>query len=420
MVSLSMPNNFASINKPPMKYHIFSSLAIATLLITGCENDDDSNPSINLEIPAEYTFERNGESTVSFGGQTTRINMAEAILDDLKEFDNEQVLLNRFANENDAFDDAELNSSSKSIKSKIAASADYFANNASTSAQIRSEFENWLSSQVTVVGPNENTAAAPGVPGQIADGSSTRYVDGRGIEYDQLFAKGLLGALMTDQTLNNYLSISVLDEGDNRSGNEQEITAEGKSYTIMEHKWDEAYGYVFGAAQNTADPLATIGDDDSFFSKYISRVENDPSFSGIALDIYNAFKTGRAAIVAGDYDIRDQQANLIREHLSEVIGVRAVYYLKSGEAAIAAGDMGAAFHDLSEGYGFIYSLQFTRVPGTEQPYLSRTEVQTILDDMLNDGMNGLWDVETSTLSDLADQIADKFDFTVEQAADSNN
>ncbi|MEX2455929.1 MAG: DUF4856 domain-containing protein, partial [Balneolaceae bacterium] len=79
-------------------------------------------------------------------------------------------------------------------------------------------------------------------------------------------------------------------------------------------------------------------------------------------------------------------------------------------------ELGSAFHSLSEGYGFIYSLQFTRVPGTDQPYLTHEEVEGMLTDLMDDGEFGLWDVETSTLDELAEQIADKFDFTVEQAA----
>lgn len=396
-------------------------LFLAGAAFTACSDDDSpSDQQLELDVPQKYEFTRNGQSTVSFSGQTTRIEMAESIVGDLKEFDNEQVLLDRFSNNNDPFNDPDLNASSKSIKSKVAASKDYFADNASASAEIRNDFELWISNQVNEVGPNENVNAAPGVPGQIADGSSTRYVNGNGLEYDQLFTKSLIGALMLDQTLNNYLSPAVLDESTNREDNDQELLVTDRNYTTMEHKWDEAYGYVFGAAADPTDPLATLGQDDSFLNKYLGRLEGDPSFTGTTAEIYNAFKRGRAAIVAGEYEERDEQAAIIREKLSELIGIRAVYYLKTGEVGINASDMGAAFHDLSEGYGFIYSLQFTRVPGTTNPYFSKNEVDAILDEMLDDGPNGLWDVEAATLATLAQQIANEFDFTVEEAADSSN
>ena len=42
---------------------------------------------------------------------------------------------------------------------------------------------------------------------------------------------------------------------------------------------------------------------------------------GIADAIYDAFKLGRAAIVAKDYTLRDEQAAIIKVELSKVVGV---------------------------------------------------------------------------------------------------
>ena len=111
---------------------------------------------------------------------------------------------------------------------------------------------------------------------------------------------------------------------------------EGKSYTTMEHKWDEAYCYLFGVSSDESDPLATLGED-AFLNKYLSRVERDSDFEGIAQQVFDAFKLGRAAIVAGDYSVRDEQANIIRELISKVIAVRAVYYLQQGKNGIPNG-----------------------------------------------------------------------------------
>ena len=69
---------------------------------------------------------------------------------------------------------------------------------------------------------------------------------------------------------------------------------------------------------------------------------------------------------------------------------------------------------MSEGYGFVYSLQFTRHPESGAPYFSQSEVEGFLTDMMNDGTNGLWDVQSSTLSTIASDIAARFDFTVLQ------
>ncbi|MDX1592005.1 MAG: DUF4856 domain-containing protein, partial [Balneolaceae bacterium] len=260
--------------------------------------------------------------------------------------------------------------------------------------------------------------AEPGQPGQIADGTSVRYVNAQGLEYNQMVTKSLIGALMTDQMLNNYLSTSVLDAGTNREDNDNGVLVDGANYTTMEHKWDEAYGYLFGAASNQANPLTELGSADSFLDKYLGRMENDEDFAGIAEEIFNAFKRGRAAIVAGAYDIRDEQAEIIRLRVSEIIGVRSIYYLESAKTILESNspDYGAIFHDLSEAYGFIYSLQFTRVPGTDEPYFTRQEVQSFLDRLMGDGPNGLWDLTPATLDALSQDIVVPFNFTIEQAA----
>jgi hypothetical protein len=396
-------------------------IAFAGIFLVSCDDDEPTSPF--LETPATYTFERNGTSTVSFSGQTTRIDMATELTQGMLNFSGktETDLLNMFRNDNNPFSDADLNTSGKSVKSKVAASTDYFFANTVDATAIQSDFETWISNQADNVFPNENSVASPGNAGQLVDGSSTRYVSSKGLEYNQAVAKGLIGGLMTDQILNNYLSTAVLDEGTNAIDNDSAKVVDGKSYTNMEHKWDEAFGYAYGKAGDITDPNADFGDD-NFLLKYIGRVEGDEDFKGIADEILNAFKLGRKAIVEKNYVIRDTQAEILRKKISEIIGIRAVYYLKQGSNALpsdrtSASLYGPAFHDLSEGYGFVYSLQFTRKPNSTQPYFTKTEVDKMISDLMGDGVNGLWDVETTTLDALATQIAAKFDFTVEQAAE---
>lgn len=393
---------------------------MATVTLTSCGDDDGA--TISIDEPATYVFERDGSSTVSFSGQTDRILMAEEIIGALKNtqfIETEIDAMFDHQEGNSDFSDADLNASTKSVRGKTAASQDFFVPNATGAAAIKGEFDAWIAEQVSDVFLHWTDDATAGNAGAIqeAGGGSTRYVNGKGLELNQAFNKGLIGALMVDQILNNYVSTSVLDAGDNVANNDAGTMEDGKTYTTMEHKWDEAYGYAYGTATNTADPNPTIGKDDNFLNKYIGRVEDDTDFAGIADDIYNAFKRGRAAIVAGAYEERDVQAAIIREKISTVIGVRAVYYLQQGKAGLEAAnpDMAAVFHDLSEGYGFIYSLQFTRNPDTDAAYFTRTEVQGFISDLMGDGNNGLWDVTTTTLDAISESIAAKFDFTVAEA-----
>ena len=404
-----------------MKKLFLYPLALTSFLFFSCEDDDKIQDTQNeIATPIEYTFERNGESTVSFSGQTTRIRMAEEMNDAFFDptISTVESLNAMYTNEEgaDNFSSDALNSSGKNIKSKVATSIDFFAANTVESAQIQQDFETFIAGQVNEVFPAWNSLASKGVPGQIAEGSTARYVNAKGLEYDQAFVKGLLGALMTDQMLNNYFSTAVLDAGQNVENNTNEVTEEGKSYTTMEHKWDEAYGYIFGNAPNPANPLLSVGEDDSYLNKYLGRQEDDPDFAGASQRVFDAFALGRAAIVGKDYVLRDEQIEIVREEISEMIGFRAVYYLQIAKVQFNNNNIGAALHDLSEGYGFIYSLRFTRNPDTGAPNFSSEEIDGYLTQMLESSPDGLWDISFETLDELSNTIAARFNFTVEEAS----
>ena len=359
---------------------LFVSAFVAALTLSSCSSDDDSDilNEKNIDVPVSYDFTRNGESTVNFEGQTTRLQMSAELLSNFTDFDNasEEMLLNMFANENSPFANEDLNASSKSIKSKVAASNLYFATNNVEASEIKSDFESWITEQMTTVKANKDVLAEAGQAGQIAQGTRVRYVNGKGLELNQAFAKSLIGGLLADQILNNYLSQPVLDEADNRLNNDDELPEEGKNYTTMEHKWDEAYGYLYGDPSIPAsNPNSILNEsDDRLLFSYLGQVDEDEDFSGLAEETFEAFKTGRAAIVAGDYVVRDEQVAIIRENISKTIAVRAVYYLQDGKNLLANGEFGAAFHALSEGYGFLYSLRFTNDPMTNMPYVSVSDI----------------------------------------------
>ncbi|MBU3025463.1 DUF4856 domain-containing protein [Zobellia galactanivorans] len=407
-----------------MKKALFTLALSSAIVLTSCSSDDDASgmdETITIDNPVSYSFERDGESTVSFSGQTTRIKMAHELLTNfLDESNTAESLKAMFAHDDGAadFEDADLNASDKNLRSKTAASVDYFYANTTDQTLIRADFESWIEGQVNEVFANWNVSAAAGIAGQLADGEKIRYVNAKGLEYNQLFAKGLIGALMTDQALNNYLSPTVLDESSNRTDNDAGTVLEGKSYTDMEHKWDEAYGYVYGLNADASDPNADLGAD-NFLNEYIGKLEEDADFAGIADDIFQAFKLGRAAIVAGDYGVRDAQAEIIREKISLVPAVRGVFYMQRAKATLAdeVPNYASAFHALSEAYGFIYSLRFTRKPGTDAPYFSKAESDELLEELMDDGANGLWDLKAETIDEISEDIAERFGFTVAQAAD---
>ena len=396
-----------------MKKSVLSLLAISALFAS-CSSDDDNNGGGDTQViaPVTYNFTRSGNTSVSYRGQTTRILMGEELIDALKDpTKSEEQLDGMFAHQEGSndFSDAILNASDKSIRSKTAASGDLFASNSTDANAIKADFDRWIEEQVNEVYPRWNDPASAGVAGNIqeAGGGSVRYVNGKGLELNQAVNKGLIGALMGDQLMNNYISSNVLNQFE--AANDAETLVDGKNYTDMEHDWDEAFGYLYGTDNAEAPEL----NKDSFLNKYLSRVENDADYTGIAQTIYDAFKLGRAAIVAKDYTLRNQQAEIIRREVSKIFAVRAVYYLQQGKIALESGDDAAGFHDLSEGFGFIYSLQFTRQPNSNDTYYTKSEVESFISQLMTG--NGFWDVTAETLDDISNDIATTFGLSITEA-----
>ena len=393
---------------------LFFYLTISSLFFMSCDKDDD--PIVDPEptvAPATYTFLRDGVTTVYYSGQSTRIAMGQEFISALKDESKTEAQLDAMFDHQEGasdFSDPILNASSKNIRSKTAASADLFSSNTTDATAIKNQFDSWISEQVSDVFPYWSDDASAGSAGKIqeAGGGSTRYVNGKGLELNQAINKGLIGGLMADQMLNNYLGTAVLDAGTNTVDNDEKTLSDGKNYTTMEHKWDEGFGYLYGA-DNQENP--TLGAD-SFLNKYLARVEGDPDFQGIAATIYDAFKLGRAAIVNNDYLTRDDQVDIIRENISKVIAIRAIYYLQQGKANLGT-DWASAFHDLSEGFGFVYSLQFTRKPGTNAAYFSTSEVNGFISTLTSG--NGFWDITAAQLDTMSNSIADRFGISVAQA-----
>lgn len=387
-----------------MKKLVFGLIILSTLVMFTSCGSDDPPATPGIVAPVDYDFERDGTSTVYYGGQTARLKMVKEITSDMKdETKTEAVLMEMFA-DGTGFDDAELNNSGKNVRSKVAASPGLFGNNAIGSNQIKETFDMWIANQVDDVFTSWTTEATSGAAGYVTEsGGSTRYINAKGLEYNQAFAKSLIGALVADQILNGYFDVSKLDGTDGviRADNDAGTLVDGKNYTKMEHHWDEAYGYLYGDEEN-----------DVLLLKYLEKVDDDSDFEGIEDKIYDAFKLGRAAIVAKNYTLRDQQADIIKREISKTIAIRAVFYLQAGKDTLVT-DLPSAFHDLSEGYGFVFSLAFTHNPATGMPYFSSTQVLAFIAQL--DAGNGFWDVTPATLDSISDAIAAEFDFTVEQA-----
>lgn len=347
---------------------------------------------------ASYSFDRDGESSVSFGGQTARLNMADELYDGMNSNESTvDVLLQQF-NQGTGFADPALDESGKNVGGKVASGCLNEEN-----AEAKEALVAMIKDYAENVIPAWNDQAADGSPGILSDSARTIQVNSKGWEVDQTFQKSLIGSFVLDQIANNYLDACKLDADTKTEDNTNGVTSEGKPYTAMEHAWDEAFGYLYGQEEDPTADLSAPAGVGTTMNKYLKKVDAGEVAPGIAKQVFDAFVTGRQAIVDGDYETRDAQAKIIKQDLSKVIGAMVVNYLEE-YLANKADTPADAIHALSEGYGFIFSLPYTN-DGDGNPYFTQEEVAGILAKMDN-----FWQLSEEDVNAVLAQVNEKFGF----------
>lgn len=356
-------------------------------------------------LPEEYSFTRGGVSTVYYTGQTARVGMATELKSAMNNTAKTKDQIDTMFASGTGFTDPTLDASGKNVRGKTAASP-------VASATVKPLFDGWIDEFTNTVAPavTAGTTAASGVAGSYteADGSRTVKVTAKGFELNQVFSKGLIGALQVDQIVNNYLSFSKLDGAreDNDAGIYGYKNDQAENYiTKMEHYWDEGFGYLYGLDSQFKPGLgdAATGRDTANLNYYLNKVNSQSNEEGISDKIYNAFIAGRAAIVNKDYTERDKQAGIVSAEISKVVGYKAQSYLVDGAEDITNGDWADALHALSEAYGFILGLQFTK-DSSGNPYMTNDEVNDLLA-RLSAGDGGFWERTPEELTAMAAEVA---------------
>ena len=356
-------------------------------------------------LPEEYSFTRGGVSTVYYTGQTARVGMATELKSAMNNTAKTKDQIDTMFASGTGFTNPTLDASGKNVRGKTAASP-------VASATVKPLFDGWIEEFTNTVAPavTAGTTAASGVAGSYteADGSRTVKVTAKGFELNQVFSKGLIGALQVDQIVNNYLSFSKLDGAreDNDAGIYGYKNDQAENYiTKMEHYWDEGFGYLYGLDSQFKPGLGdpATGRDTANLNYYLNKVNSQTNEEGISDKIYNAFIAGRAAIVNKDYTERDKQAGIVSAEISKVVGYKAQSYLVDGAEDITNGDWADALHALSEAYGFILGLQFTK-DSSGNPYMTNDEVNDLLG-RLSAGDGGFWERTPEELTAMAAEVA---------------
>jgi len=343
----------------------FKSIAIIglglSLGMASCSDDDEQDPISNnggntVSTPDTYEFMRNGMSSVSYSGQTDRLNQLEELKAVLVSADNgapinAQTLKDMYSNEGGNGNGNFSFSSSKQLKSKtFDLDKDYFIKLFDSTAE------------ASLNGSN-SVQASNGVAGLLTrSGGGTILVDANGREFTQLIEKGLMGATFYHQITNVYLTDSKIGETVNNTDLEQ-----GKNYTTMEHHFDEAFGYVGAPSdfQSTYNGSGNV----RFWAKYSNTADDNIQMND---KLMNAFKRARQAIVEKNYDVLDSEVENIQQRFEQLIAATAIHY--ANETIIKTNN-GDRLHVLSECYAFTRALKYSN---PEFRKLTQAEVDTLL------------------------------------------
>lgn len=380
-----------NLNKEMKKINTFllAILFSAPILFTSCGDDEKGDPEPEPEtgynVPTTYEFkDADGNSTVDYSGQTTRIAKFKTLMDELKKGNTSGVevdaatLHGMFSDDGTySWEDAELNAAtSKKLRDKtknpgvIDALLDSLAN----------------ASKSTVV-------ASKGVAGVLAD---KRLLSANGIEYQQVIEKAMYGALFFNQIANNYLTeekIGVLVPN-----NDQDPTS-GKYYSSKEHYWDEAFGY-FGAPIDFPQEGVSNGGA-VYVAKYTYEMDGILG-TNISKELMDAFIKGRAAITNNDETVLAEAKTVIYEQVELVFAKAAIHYLNRTRSLIAAGgttDDANRIHALSEGWGFMMCL-----PISIQAKVSANDLAAWQATIGSD----FWELDSDDLLSVRNEIATKY------------
>ena len=216
------------------KKRVLSLIMISMFIYTGCEDDhdhDDDDKVVKITEPATYTFNSrfaDGVSSVSYSGQVVR----NLLINDIKTqmgtdagTKNPATLVSMMANDN--ADRAILSASGMTtVQTKYHDISTSHLNDRLTAV-----------ASYTIPGYDANAGAL--VNGWVQETVANGKTRATGIRLDQMTQKTLWGAISYWQATSKYMS--------KIPGDDNTVAVEGKSYTAMEHHWDESFGY-FGAA----------------------------------------------------------------------------------------------------------------------------------------------------------------------------
>ncbi|RFZ89967.1 DUF4856 domain-containing protein [Mucilaginibacter conchicola] len=313
----------------------YIALAVAGMAaFTSCKKDKTTptEPEEQVQpytVPATYTF-----TGADYSKATARVKMGAELNSYLGTANNASITATKandmFDNKNSQFADATLNTSGVTLAEKTS-NADFFRGHFTTQAT------NSMSN---------NVAAVNGAAGVVISGTTKRLVGATGLESNQAVAKGMMGALYFKEVVK---LLSNIGNDDNKA-----VT---NNTTLAQRNWDDAFGLLGIPADYDPDKTYTSADANRplLWGGYLAE-RGKEILAGKT--IFEAFRKGRAALGGKDKVVVAEQAKIILDKWEQLNAAAALEYATIPTRSVNVGNLATQFHALSEGFGFVYSLQF--------------------------------------------------------------
>lgn len=369
---------------------IFLSIT-ALALLTACSKESNTP---NNDSTSTYNFKRNNETSVSYSGQTERLNM-------LSEMGSYMNLAHKLGQEISA------DTLIAMYKNEYGFTGSYTKNLFSkTFANDQQFFIDQMTAMAEASASTTN--ASPGKAGvlneeypQAGTAESAGYlVNENGLEYRQIILKRMMGAVFFYQAMEVYFGEDYM----NQHGSDNQSVEAGKNYTAMEHHYDEAFGYAGIPTDLSAEYTSKDDAALSFWGEYIVARSNDNGTFGIPglnSELLAEFIKGRQAIVDQKYADRDVAINNVAVLWEKAILYTAGDYFKK---SLTETNLYKKHHFLSEGIGFLLASQYHFDNGTSvaAKYFDSSKISDALNII---GLNtNLYNVTESDLNQVISLI----------------
>jgi hypothetical protein len=346
------------------------------------KKDDGSCEYLSAEpaytIPSTYSFtDGNGNSTVSFSGQTERLNQLDELITKIKTGStgvlSAQDLQDMFANTGGNGSGNFSFSSTKQLRDK-------------TFSLDVALIESLLNDAATASISNASVAS-DGQAGVLTSGTSSYLFDANGRDMAEIVEKSVMGAVFMYQALNVYFGDGKMNVDNTTAVN----TGASEYYTLMEHHWDEAFGY-FGVDVNFPAVVA-----DRFWGEYCQK--QNATLNSNA-DMMNNFLKGRAAISGNVIADRDAAITAIRTKWEDISANQAIAYINSA-IGYFGNDEAKYLHVLSEVYGFAWNIRYAADSTRRMSISEHTDLMNLF------GTN-FWSLSVADLNTIKATIQAKY------------